>query len=287
MKIPYFAGDTLIAFVNCASGVGIKVTQDGTEWRIYEAAVEAPVGCLAAHCGSVKRLRGNGTYARQVIEGLVFVIIMIRRFRCEDCGGTVSRPPSFLVPYRRFTAQTVSASIEQYAENARSYEGLSLDLSQMHEEDTPVGKDFSGWKAEPNEGLDAKDSWRPVRSTVFHWVDYACKRIKTMVQQTEKELVRRRFNIETLPPESQVCNVNAEKTGIKLYGNGYKYQQEKPEELNMLTYGLMVATHLINNSKTKMHRLRAYFLEKAENCRELLSDVEVVLPIAHSFVQGA
>jgi Domain of unknown function (DUF6431) len=286
MKIPYFAGDTLITFVNCARSLGQKVTQDGTEWTIYEAAVEAPVGCLAPHCGSVKRLRGNGSYGRQVIEGLVFVIIMIRRFRCVDCGGTVSRPPSFLVPYRRFTAQVVSAAIEQYAENARSYEGISLDLSQMHEEGTADGKNVSAWKTKPNEEIETEDSWRPFRSTVFHWVDYACKRIKTMVQQTEKELVRRRFDIETLPLESQVCNVNAEKTGIKAYGNGYKYQHEKPEELNMLTYGIMVATHLINSSETKLQKLRTYFLEKAENCRELLSDVMVVLPIAHSFDQG-
>jgi len=89
-------------------------------------------------------------------------------------------------------------------------------------------------------GFAAQEGFRPVRSTIFSWVDYICKRIAVLAQQTEKELVRRYFDISKLSIISSVVNVNSAKTAV---ANCLRqtHQSEKPDELNQLTYTIRAA----------------------------------------------
>ena len=109
--------------------------------------------------------------------------------------------------------------------------------------------------------------------------DFTCKRITKIVQQVEKELVLRNiFDMNLLSGESQFLNKNAWKAGNEMY----PHQKDKPAELNRLSYGLASARLLTGSGQDAMQKLRAYFLESAEKCADLLSDVLMVLPITHS-----
>ena len=135
MKIPYFAGNSLAEFTKFAAKVGTSLCRDGVEREVRDYDVEAPSYCYSNKCGAEARsFYRNGAYMRQVIEGLLFVLVVIHRFRCERCGATISRPPSFLVPYRRFTAQAMSQAIDGYAEIETSYGELSAELSVVNDD---------------------------------------------------------------------------------------------------------------------------------------------------------
>jgi hypothetical protein len=125
MKIPFFAGKTLSEFIKSATLVTSQ--GDGSKLNVYGIEVATPGFCLGEDC-NVQMLRRNGSYTRQVIEGLMFVLVLIYRFRCGLCGKTVSRPYSFLVPYRRFTAKLICRGIEMYGgEEETSYDEISTD----------------------------------------------------------------------------------------------------------------------------------------------------------------
>jgi hypothetical protein len=125
----------------------------------------------------------------------------------------------------------------------------------------------------------SKEGFCPARSTVFSWVDFICKRTGNSVQQMEKELVLRNVGAKQLPGESQCENRNAYKAGLL---PRYKHQQEKRAELSRLTYGLALARLLVGSVEETIERLRAYFLQSAEKCADILSDVSQVLPITQT-----
>ena len=282
MKIPYFAGNSLAEFTKFAVNVGTSLCRDGIEREVRDCDVEAPVYCYSEKCGKAARsFYRNGSYMRQVIEGLLFVLVVIHRFRCEKCGATISRPPSFLVPYRRFTAEVMSQAINCYAEFETSYGELSDELSVVNDD----GQECSAVPANSAmEFVAANDGCRPVRSTTFSWVDFMCKRIAVLVQQTEKELVRRYFDISKLAVISRVENVNCGKTAV-VNCRRQKHQPEKPAELNQLIYTIRAAEVLEGGGFFVIQKLRSYFYQFAESCRDLFSDVKVILPITQTFEQ--
>lgn len=290
MKLPVFAGNSLVEFLSFAKELGKEEVADGNVLTIYGMEVPAPVECLKANCRTSCALRANGSYLRQATEGLVWVLIRISRFRCGACGGSVSRPFSFLVPYRRFTARLICMGLEQYGKASEataeeplgtSYRSISDDLTayvddeQMVENEEPEEK-----TGVPPAALVSKDRSSPVRSTVFAWVDFVCKKIESNVHQTEKEIVLSGMPPSILPKESKVKNVNAWKAGLL---PKYIHQQQKPTELNRISYHLSLVRILIPIGKRVMEDLRAYFLEFAEKCFDLLSDTSMVLPIAQTF----
>jgi hypothetical protein len=274
MKIPFFAGKTLSEFIKSATLVTSQ--GDGSKLNVYGIEVATPGFCLGEDC-NVQMLRRNGSYTRQVIEGLMFVLVLIYRFRCGLCGKTVSRPYSFLVPYRRFTAKLICRGIEMYGgEEETSYDEISTELSVF----VPESDDEAEAAPVPdNKTTSGKAGFCPARSTMFSWVDFTCKRITKIVQQVEKELVLRNiFDMNLLSGESQFLNKNDWKAGNEMY----PHQKDKPAELNRLSYGLASARLLTGSGQDAMQKLRAYFLESAEKCADLLSDVLMVLPITHS-----
>mgnify|MGYP003393117587 CR=1 FL=1 len=276
MKIPFFAGSTLSEFLKSAKLVTSQEVGKGSELNVYGLEVAAPGFCMGKDCGTVEKLRRNGSYTRQVIEGLRFLLVLIYRFRCGLCGKTVSRPYSFLVPYRRFPALLICRGIEMYGEGMEtSYDEVSTELSIfVPESDDEV--ETAPMPAKKTTG--GKDGFCPSRTTVFNWVDFCCKQIGKGVQQIEKELVLRNFDLNELPEESQFLNKNAWKAGKERY----PLQQGKPEALNKLSYALTLARLLVGDGDGSMEELRAYFLQFAEKCADLLSDVSMVLPITQT-----
>ena len=82
-----------------------------------EVEVERPSHCPQPkeECGSLRPLRSNGSYPKQMIYwGLLFVLAILR-FRCGKCGKTVSRPYSWLIPYKRFSFEVIATAIDEYA----------------------------------------------------------------------------------------------------------------------------------------------------------------------------
>ena len=282
MKIPVFAGNTVSEFVKSAKLVRSCESGDGSKLSVYGIEVDSPGVCRRAECGGAGKLRCNGSYPRQVIEGLIMVLVLIYRFRCGLCGKTVSRPYSFLVPYRRFTARLICEGIEMYGEKEReeaTYDEISTELSVFEPEKSNEAKVEA---APVKKVTDGKAGFCPARSTTFSWVDFVCKRIKKVVQQVEKELVLQNVDLKRLPVESQFRNKNAWKAGKARY----KHQREKPEQLNRLSYGLALAQLLVGDGQEPMKKLRAYFLRSAEKCADLLSDVSLVLSITHTSEQS-
>ncbi len=284
MKIPYFVGNSLSEFLKSALETGVQAAEDGLMWSVYRNDVEAPVNCPQPRCRAAERLRRNGSYARRVIEGATFLLILIYRFRCRSCGATVSCPPSFLVPYRRFTGRLICQGIEEYGKSHTSYGDVSLDLSVYRDEEQPDSISAAPTALAP-EMTFGKDGLCPARSTVFSWVNFVCKRIWKTVQQTEKELVLQGLDVSELHRESSARNANAWKAGKLIGEKSGKHQKEKPRELNGLTFVLLTGESLLNSERRVMEKLRTYFLQSAEKCLDLLSEVSMVLPTAQTSEQ--
>jgi hypothetical protein len=115
--------------------------------------------------------------------------------------------------------------------------------------------------------------YRPSYSTIFYWVDFVCKRIEAVLQQQQKELVRRQKSLNAMPAENAVENPNNWKAQTK----------DKAEDLDQLTFGTLAAEILLGSNQRVWERLRAYFLTKAESCRDLLTDTCVKLSSTQTF----
>ena len=276
MKIPCFAGNSLSEFVNSAQAVKIVESKDGQLMTAYGRDVAAPEGCLRENCELKKKLLRNGSYCRTVIEGLFLILVVIYRFRCRGCGKTVSRPYSFLSPYRRFPADLICDAIEMYGVGEEtSYREISTELSVRNPKNKEE-EDAQGVLEEKGVSH-GKTGFCPAHSTVFSWLDRICKKDEQNVLQVEKELVRRNVDLDNLPPAKRLVNMNAWKAG----NERYKQQKDKANQLNKLTYLLAAAKLLIAGSEVS-RRLRTYFLCFAEKCLDLLSDVGMKLPITQT-----
>ena len=232
-------------------------------------------------CGSTEPMRKNGSYARQVIYwGLLFVLSILR-FRCGRCGKTVSRPYSWLVPYKRFSAEVVAAGAEAYATRETTYRAQSGVLSEPEflepEMDIRQTRLYSELqkKGAITRAQTRDEGCRPSHCAVFRWVEFVCRRSEVVVQQLQKELVRRQKDLKHCPKESVVKNPNSYKAQPDEKG-------EKAQQLNRLTFGSVVARLLLGGEGRLWGRLRAYFLTQAEHCRDLLTDAPAGLSSAHT-----
>ncbi|MCI0564292.1 MAG: hypothetical protein MN733_37945 [Nitrososphaera sp.] len=238
-----------------------------------EIEVQRPSRCPRpkAECGSSEPMRKNGSYPRQVIYwGLLFVLSILR-FRCGRCGKTVSRPYSWLVPYKRFSAEAIAAGVEAYATEESKYRELSPALSEPEfleaERDIRQTKFYKKLSktGEIKVAVTKDKGCRPSHCAIFYWVDFICKRIESVLQQVQKELVRRQKEIKMLPPESFVENANSRKAKSSI----------KAEALDRLSFVTVAGRLLLNERDRSWERLRAYFLTQAEHCKDLLTATPV------------
>lgn len=270
--------------------------------------VPRPGQCLNAICLLPAPLRRNGSYLRQVIYWGVVFTVMIARFRCRKCGGTISCPYSWLVPYRRFAAELIAGAIEAYAETKVTYRATSTEFSDLDfaepefdirktepfkkiaiSEDTK-GADSSNLNVPiRTEGIrqaitilknkqneDGSDVQHPVPTTVFYWVNYMCKQAERFLIQIQKEFVfewKRSQRKLRLRAAKDVSNPNYEKA----------CSLAKAEFLNQVTMLSSAAKDLIGENRHQWQKLRTYFLLKAESCSDILTLTKVVLKSTHTF----
>jgi len=273
-----------------------------------KVAVPRPRQCLNAICMLVAPLRKNGSYLRQVVYwGIVFTV-MIARFRFRKCGGTISCPYSWLVPYRRFAAELIAAAIEAYAETKVTYRAASTELSDLDfvEPEFDIRKTESfkmlatSEEAKGADSIDLKipikpegipqgiailknkqnedgsDVQHPVPTTVFYWVNYICKQAERFLIQIQKEFVlewKRSHRKLRLRAATDVSNPNAEKACSLAKGESLK-------QVTMLSWA---AKDLIGEKRRQWQKLRTYFLLRAESCNDILTLTKVALKSTHSF----
>ena len=238
-----------------------------------EVEITRPSRCprRKEECGSKEPMRKNGSYPRQVIYwGLIFVLSILR-FRCGRCGKTVSRPFSWLVPYKRFSVDVIAAGVEAYATDESRYRDLSAGLSEPEFLETErdirhtklYGKLSESGAIKP--AVTKDNGCRPSHCSIFYWVDFVCRRTEALVQQLQKELVRRQMDMTKLPRESGVENANSCKAQTG----------KKARELDCLSFATFAARLLLKGSDQLWSRLRRYFLVQAEHCKDLLTDTSV------------
>ena len=117
---------------------------------------------------------------------------------------------------------------------------------------------------------------RPAHTSVFRWIDFACKESKGWLTQIQKELVRewkRSRSAMLLPATELVQNANSEKA----------HTEEKSVLLDNLSWGSLAAKLLVGSESHGWLQLRAYFFGKAESCKEMFSKAIVRLPTTHTF----
>jgi hypothetical protein len=198
-------------------------------------------------------------------------VLAILRFRCGKCGKTVSRPLSWLVPYKRFSAEMIAGGVEAYEAAETSYRKVSDVISEPEfveeKEDIRQTKLYSElWAKKAIEPAVTKDGGsRPSHCAVFRWVDYPCKRVESILQQLQKELVRRQKDLRKLPREGSAENPNSLKARTDI----------KAQRLDRLSFAGFAARLLVSASENSWWNLRAYFLRKAEYCKDLLTDARV------------
>lgn len=250
--------------------------------------IPRPEQCLYDHCRLKEKLRKNGSYPREVVYWGFCFLVQIFRFRCRRCGKTASCPYGWLVPYCRFSAETISAGIEAYATARTEYREVSADLSDLELADPEMDiRSEEMYKEMVAEGAakqtdkktddDAEEpGCRPAHTTVFRWVKFMCKRVEALLTQLQKELVqekKRGKEVPKLPDESVVENPNSDKAA----------SDEKDRKLDRLSFATCAAESLLGQGKQQWYRLRAYFLARAESRKDVLTETMVQLPITHTF----
>jgi hypothetical protein len=242
--------------------------------------IPRPEQCTFPDCLLKKPLWKNGTYPRWVIYWGIQFLVCIVRFRCRRCGKTASCPYGWLVPYYRFSAEVIAAGVEAYARYELTYLDVSIDLSdiELAEREMDITEEESyeqlaGSTPTEDEG---EPRCRPVRSTVFYWVNFVCTRIEGLLTQLQKELVqemKRGREVGALPAESLVENPNSYKAT----------SDEKVRMLDRVSFATCAVDWLLGQGKQQWYRLRAYFLAKAESRNDLLTGTRLQMPITQSF----
>jgi hypothetical protein len=160
---------------------------------------------------------------------------------------------------------------------------VSIDLSDLElaEPEMDITKEESyerlvGKTAAPPTEEEGESRFRPARSTVFHWVNFVCRRIERLLAQLQKEFVqekKRGREVGALPDESLVENPNSYKAA----------SDDKAGMLDRVLFATCVADWLLGQGKRQWYRLRAYFLTKAESRNDLLTGALLQMPITQSF----
>lgn len=88
--------------------------KNGEEIKKYEETNNI-MGFVCPHCGG-KESTYYGNYRRNVIEineERVETTIKIKRLKCSECGKTHAVIPTFLIPYKQHTIETVNEILKE------------------------------------------------------------------------------------------------------------------------------------------------------------------------------
>jgi hypothetical protein len=192
--------------------------------------VSRPTVCLSALCGRSNCFWKHTGYIRNVLDNEEPVSVAVPRFRCKFCGLVISCLFSFLVPYRRFSAEVVGGSAEAYA--AGSVASALLSYRKIAE------------------NLNCS------RMAVFRWTEFLGKKAGKLRGQVQKEFMLAGGTWEELSaiPEDG-----------RSPSSGKAKSEEKETLLNEL-FGLVeISKIFIGSTQRILEKLHTHFLRNIES----------------------
>lgn len=247
--------------------------------------IPRPLECKYEKCLLKSPLRKNGGYFREVVYWGFAFLVYILRFRCGKCGRTISCPYSWLLPYCRFPAEIVAESIDRYSNSPEedTYRNLSSTLSDLEfvvpeqdirqtdlyrhlltEQESQSATKPDAMRKRKRQGSKTCEDpvEEPSHTTVWTWLSIMCKQCEKNLTQIQKELVRewkRRGRRPMIPVAFE--NPNSKKA----------FARQKPKQLDLLTLSGVACLPLIKGTAFVWSKLRAYFLQNAETCWDVLT----------------
>lgn len=124
------------------------------------------------HCGRKGCMIGHGYYRRKPRDGLEVYPMQIKRWRCKECGRTVSVLPSFLLRYRQYLLRVIGAVLAQRFEGLVSWAAILADLATSG---YPALRTIQRWCASFREQsahwLKAVQEWLAQQDSLSGWLD--------------------------------------------------------------------------------------------------------------------
>ena len=200
----------------------------------YEAP--RPVVCPGEDCGLSNCFWKHTGFNRNVLDLDESVSVKVQRFRCKFCGLVVSCLFSFLVPYRRYSAEVVGNSVEVYA-TAR------------------VTKPLESYRR-------IAENLNCSRMAVFRWTEFLGKNAPKLQGQVQKEFMLTGGAWQEL---------SAIPEGGKSPSIGRARSVEKESLLNDL-FGLVeVSKVFLGSTQSVLEKLHAQFLKNIESRQLILT----------------
>ena len=115
---------------------------------------------------------GHGYYRRKPRDGLGVYPLLIRRWRCKECGRTVSVLPNFLLRYRQYLLRVIGTVLALRFEGQASWAALLADLASSG---YPALRTIQRWCASIREQagrwLKAVQEWLAQQDSRSGWLD--------------------------------------------------------------------------------------------------------------------
>lgn len=115
---------------------------------------------------------GHGYYRRKPRDGLGVYRLLIKRWRCKECGRTVSVLPNFLLSYRQYLLRVIEAVLALRHEGLVSWAAI---LGNVAETGYPALRTLQRWCAsfgEQSPGwLKAVQEWLAQQDSRSGWLD--------------------------------------------------------------------------------------------------------------------
>lgn len=205
-----------------------------SEGKDYE--VPRPEVCPGEDCGLSNCFWKHTGYSRDVLDLDQLVSVNVQRFRCKFCGQVVSCLFSFLVPYRRYSAEVIGGSVEVYAT-------------------APAAKAVESY-------MRIAGNLNCSRMAVFRWTELLGKNAQKLLVQAQKEFMLAGGAWEEL---------SAIPEGGKSPSMGRAKSVEKKSLLNDL-FGLVEVSKVFLGSKQSvLEKLHTHFLKNIESRQLILA----------------
>lgn len=99
-----------------------------------------PAQC--GHCQTVGRMVGHGSYRRKPKDLKRAWWMRVKRWRCQNCGRTMSCLPSFLLPWRHYLAWVIQAVLVRRLEGGGSWAEV---VARCSDQGLPTPRTMQRW----------------------------------------------------------------------------------------------------------------------------------------------
>jgi transposase-like protein len=115
---------------------------------------------------------GHGYYRRKPRDGLGVYPLLIKRWRCKECGRTVSVLPSFLLRYRQYLLRVIGAVLTLRYEGLASWAAILANVAEIG---YPALRTIQRWcrsfREQAGRWLKAVQEWLAQQDSRSGWLD--------------------------------------------------------------------------------------------------------------------